>query len=611
MTSVSRSKRAVPTLLREFVSRPELIEVLDGGADRALTLVCAPPGYGKTLLLAHWARRNDLPCAWVTVDEEDDDPRRLWTAVLASLVACPSVPASSRLRSLVVPRTAVGVDFLTEVLEALAGVPMRIRLVLDDAHHLRSKAALQGLHLLLRHRQDNLRLVLAGRIDPVLPLARLRLEERLCEVRTAQLKFTAQQTATPAERCGLHLTAGQAALLHERTDGWVAGVRLTAMPLRGHPEPDRFLADFSGDERPVAEYLSGEVLANLSEPEADLLRRASITDPVPASLATVLSGRPDAPDMLGALEHSTGLVRTSGEHHAEFRIQQLIRSFLSAELYRHGPGEAARLHRQAAVWWAGQRRPVEALRHVVQGADPGLVTDLLHRWAPQLVARGRHIELQQALAASAGKDSVPDPWVALVLAQIHLAGGDVRAARAEVDRATALGAGPDDHDLARFRTATARIAGLDHALDDHRADESGPGPAEPALAALASVGRAAAALFPGTEGTPRRDVAPVLADLESALATARDQHFGLLEVQCQCLMAATSSAGSDNVRAALAATAAIEAATTHGWQESWWAATAHAVLAHCWLIAATIPVPRAPAPAGSRPGQTPAGSVGR
>ena len=116
MASVSRSKTAIPGLPTGFVHRPALLAVLDRGEDRPLTLVCAPPGYGKTVLLADWARREDVPCAWVTLDEEDDDPRRLWTAVLAALSACPAVPASSRLRSLVVPRTTVGVDFLTDVL---------------------------------------------------------------------------------------------------------------------------------------------------------------------------------------------------------------------------------------------------------------------------------------------------------------------------------------------------------------------------------------------------------------------------------------------------------------------------------------------------------------
>ena len=147
-----------------------------------------------------------MACAWVALDEEDDDPRRLWDSVLHALADCPAVPPSSSLRSLVVPRTRVGVDFLTDLLEALAALPVRVPLVLDDAHHLRSPETLHGLQTLLRHRLSTVRLVLASRFDPALPVARLRLEERLCEVRTAQLAFSPDETATLAELCGLHLS---------------------------------------------------------------------------------------------------------------------------------------------------------------------------------------------------------------------------------------------------------------------------------------------------------------------------------------------------------------------------------------------------------------------
>jgi LuxR family transcriptional regulator, maltose regulon positive regulatory protein len=577
MGHVSRSKTAVPSLPSEFVRRPALLTALDDGEDRALTLVCAPPGYGKTLLLADWARGQDVACAWVALDEEDDDPRRLWASVLAALSACPAVPASSRLRSLVVPRTTVAVDFLTDLLEALAAVPARVRLVLDDAHHLRSMETLHGLQLLLRHRPATMQLVLASRFDPALPVAKLRLEEQLCELRTAQLRFSADETTSLTGLCGLGLTGRQIAVLHARTDGWVAGIRLAALRLREHPDPDRFLAAFSGDDRPVADYLAGEVIARISDEDCDLLRRTSISDPIPTPLAAELSGRADAADVLSALERSTGLVVASGAHRTEFRIQELMRSYLAVDLHRHGPALAARLHRQAAVWWAAQGRPVEALRHAAQASESTLVTAFLHRWAPELVARGEHTELRRALAAAEGGT---DDWLPLVSAQVHLGEGDLRAARVDVRRAAAPDTDLGDSDLAHFRVATSRLAGM-----SARGPAGASAPEDPALAALVLAGRGAAGVFSSGGGRPA-DAAVVLGDLEAALGVARDRHFELLELQCLCLIGTAAATAGDHRRAAAAAAAAITAAAAHGWHDSPWTAAAHAVLAHASLIRA-------------------------
>jgi len=577
---VLRSRTAFPGLPAEFVPRPALLAALDSGEDCALTLVCAPPGYGKTLLLTDWARRQDVPCAWVALDEEDDDPHRLWSTVLEALAACPAVPASSRLRSLVVPRTSVGVEFLTDLLDALAALPVRIPLVLDDAHHLRSPESLRGLQFLVRHRLSTVRLVLASRFDPALPVARLRLEERLCEVRTAQLSFSPDETAALAELCGLELTARQTADLHARTDGWAAGIRLAALPLRDHPSPELFLAAFSGDERPVADYLAGEVFSHISEEEGDVLRRTSISDPIPAALATELSGRADAVEMLSGLERSTGLVVSSGTHRTDFRIQELMRTYLTADLYRHGPAAAAQLHRQAAAWWAAQNRPVEALRHAAQAGDSALLTTFLHRWAAQLVARGEHTELLRAVAGVQGScHPSTDAWLPLVSAQIHLGNGDRRAAMADLDLAAGMPSS-DDGDLDRFRTATARLTGLDGPTPDLTAV-----PDDPALAALTFAGRGATGIFRVT-ADGAAGAGAVFEDLEAARALAHDQQLGLLEVQCLCLIGTAATVAGDHRRAVAAADAAIAAAAGHGWQESPWTAAAHAVLAEAWLARA-------------------------
>jgi len=582
MAGVPRAKTAVPFLPREFVRRPELLATLDRADARALTLVCAPPGYGKTVLLADWAGRPDMACAWVSLDEDDDDPRLLWRAVLAALAACPAVPSSSPLRTLVVPPTAVGVDFFAELADGLASVPTRLRLVLDDAHHLCSPATLHGIDFLLRDRRSNVRLILASRMDPALPVARLRMEERLAELRVDQLAFSIKETEAFSELCGLTLTSRQIARLHAGTEGWVAGIRLAALPLRAHPEPDAFLAAFSGDERPVADYLTDEVFSHLSEDDGELLRRVSICDPIPSGLATEMSGREDAADVLNGLERTTGLVTAIGPHRDEFRIQGMMRSYLTADLLRHGPARATELHRQAALWWDAQRRPSEALHHAARAGDGPLLTDLLHRWAADLLARGDHLALSRSLDILDGRGAASDAWASLVSAHIHLGRGDRAAARTDVARAGASSV-PEDPDLTHFRTATLRLLGM----AGPAGDEEGPPPEDPALAALVLAGRGAVQPFAITlDGSAPDNPRASLDDLEAALAAARDHRFALLEIQCLSLIGTAALTSGDHERAASAAAAAISAANAAGWYDAPWTTEAQAVLAHASLTRA-------------------------
>jgi LuxR family maltose regulon positive regulatory protein len=577
MVHVPRSKTALTQLPPEFVARRALYEILDRGLDRPLTLVCAPPGFGKTVLLTDWVRRCGVPTAWLTLDEEDDDPHRLWSGVLAALEACPGVPVSSRLRRLAVSRTPVLPDFLDDLLAGLDALPVPLQLVLDGAHHLRNHDVLHGLQMLVRAATaSGLRLVLACRADPGLPVARLRLEERLCELRTEQLRFSPDESAVLLARCGLRLRASQVAVLHARTGGWAAGLRLAALPLRRHPEPDVFLSAFSGDEQPVAGYLVGEVLSQMCEDERRLLRQTSISDVLPAALAIDLSGREDAPDVLDRLEHRTGLVVTTGAGRAEYRTEDLLRSYLVADLDRHCPGRAARLHGRAAEWWADRNRPLEALRHAVAAGEPARVTRLLHGCAADLAARGEHAALHLALDAVSdpGADRGSDPWSGLVRALLHLDRGDRAAARVELRRCSPAGsyraADPSAVDPAVLLTAAERLAGIGIAPTEEE-----PVPEDPAAAAWAHTGRGVAHLATGGIAVGRRE-------LEAALELAADRHLRHLEVLCLTLLGGAAWAMGD----LRAAEDHARDATARDATPASWTAAAQAVRAHAALLRA-------------------------
>src|SRR5215207_547174 len=574
-----RTQITPPSIPAGLVARPALLEALDRGDDRALTLVCAPPGYGKSLLLAHWVReRADTPTAWVNLEPDDNDPRRLWGAVLTALRACPGVPEDSRLNHLVVSRASVELEFLADLVEALDALPVRIRLVLDDAHTLVSPESLRGLQLVMRSPRPQLRLVLATRRDPGLPVARMRLEEQLCELRAQQLQFSAEESALLLERQRIRLAAGHRAELQERTGGWPAGLQFAALRLRGHPDPGSFISSFSGDERPVADYLVWEVLEHIREDERDMLLATSICDPLPSGLAVELSGREDAAEQLDRLERDTGLVVAIDPQRATYRVQQLLRSYLVTELIRSGPDRVAALHRRAAVWNSAAGRAQAALHHAAQAADRTLMTDLLHRWAAEMTARGEHRALLRAFTAADPDAGRNDPWFAVVAAQLRLTLGDRRAVAAEVSAVRARTSPADGSDLAVFLRATERLAGL-AAPSEPSAFNEEPTPDDPALAAIALAGRAAARLATGAAGGARSDAC-------RALHAARRLGLGLLELQSQYLLSAAEWAQGDYRAAAAAGLAGCKAAASGGWEDSVWAAGSWAFSAHAALMRA-------------------------
>jgi LuxR family maltose regulon positive regulatory protein len=558
------SKLAPPVLPRDLVSRPELRAALDAGAQRALTVVCAPPGFGKTLLLADWVKRSrDIPTAWVSLDEEDVDPRRLWSSVLTALRACPRLPGSSRLHRLLVSRTTVELDFLDDLLQALAELQQPVRVVLDDVHHLHNGPVLEHLRILVRDHGPQLRLVLASRMDPSLPLARMRLNDELSELRVDRMRFSLAESLVLLNRSGISLERRQCVDLHERTGGWVAGLRLAIRSLSSSGDADRFLKAFSGDERSVADYLADEVLAEISDSQRDVLRRTSIADPIPPGLAVELCEREDAADVLDALVHDLGLVTVSDGDRTEYRVQELLRSYLLADMHRHGDDQAE-LHRRAARWWDRQGRPAEALRHIGRTGDRELIADLIRKRTPELVAKGEHGVLLDIVPVGDG-DPEMEGWRSALAAQVNLLSGDREAVSSEVRRARQSGGAPAGSRLAMLLTAIEQLAGV--AACPPRV---GPLPEDPALAALVLAGRGVAWCASGALADGR-------ADLIAALDGARRLDLPLLEAQCLTLLGGAAWAAGELRKAASLAAAGLAALRGGGWHTTGWAAAARAV----------------------------------
>jgi LuxR family maltose regulon positive regulatory protein len=366
---------AAPAVRDGVVARPGLFELL--GAAGRVAEVSAPAGSGKTLLVRSWIAESGLAerAAWVPVPGDERDPQRFWLSVLGALRD--TAAGSKLVRPLTAAPDLDGWAVVERLLTDLGGLQDRVWLVIDDVHELRSAEALRQLELLLMRAPAGLRFVLATRHDLRLGLHRLRLEGELTEIRAADLRFTPAEARALFETAGIALSDRALGSLYERTEGWAAGLRLAALSLAGHPDPDRFAAEFSGSERTVAEYLMAEVLERQSEPARRLLLRTSVLDRVNGELADLLTGGSGGERILQQLERANTFVVATDARRSWFRYHQLFADLLQLELRGSAPGELPALHAAAAGWYAGHGYLVEAVRHAQAAADWGLAARLL------------------------------------------------------------------------------------------------------------------------------------------------------------------------------------------------------------------------------------------
>src|SRR5215218_4515875 len=322
------------TSLRQ-VPRPRLFDLLNAGTQQRLTLVSAPAGAGKTTVLASWSssRQPPGPVAWLSLDAGDNEAGRFWAYAVEALCQSGAVPGDNVLRGLA---TLPGTEkrFPSLLVSGLAQLPTPVVLVLDDLQDITDASVLRGMEFLLRHAPPQLRLVLATRADPPLPLQRLRISGQLVQVRAADLAFTVAEVAQLLATCEdqPRFSQDDLALLQARTEGWAAGLRLAALSLAGQPDPHRFVTEFAGDDKSVADYLTGEVLDRQPEELRSFLLRTCIVDELNGDLADTLTGGRDGESMLAGLERANGFVVGVGSRRSAYRYHPLFAELLRYEL---------------------------------------------------------------------------------------------------------------------------------------------------------------------------------------------------------------------------------------------------------------------------------------
>jgi LuxR family transcriptional regulator, maltose regulon positive regulatory protein len=428
---------------------------VDRAAASRVTVISAPAGSGKTSLLRAWAGRPGQPrrLALVQVQRDQQDAQQFWLAVLGAVRH--STGADGGAEPLAATPDFNAPAMAGRVLSELADAPGGVTLVIDDLHELQSPEALAQLTRLLTSLPPNVHAILTTRHDVPLRLHQLRLAGELAEIRAADLRFSERETRELLAASGVALSEAGAALLHQRTEGWAAGLRLAALSLAGHPDPERFVAEFSGSDRTVAEYLIAEMLDRQPADVQDLLLRTSLLDRVNGELADLLTGRPGSEQTLLSLEDANAFVESLNPERTWFRYHHLFADLLRLELRRTLPEEVPALHRRAAGWFTLHGQVVNAIRHTQAAGDWADAARLLADHSFSLTLDGQAQTMQALVRAfPPGADH---PELALVRAMGDLAQGRLDEAAAHLAVAERYAETAPSERRRRLRVAVASL----------------------------------------------------------------------------------------------------------------------------------------------------------
>src|SRR5580693_7001475 len=377
----------VPRPQPGFVPRPRLVQALSQGLARGRVLICAPAGFGKTSLLADWARSGGRPVAWLGLDAGDNDPARFWRYVVAALdQAQPGI--AERLGPLLgspAPRSFGGL--VTALINEFAAAPGRdeVLLVLDDYHLVEAGQVHESVSFLMENLPPGLQLVVSGRADPPLPLARLRARGQLAELRAAKLRFTTEEATALLAAAGPVLPDTAVVALTARTEGWAAGLQLAALSLRGRTDAAGFVAAFSGSHRFVLDYLADEVLDGQPGPVRAFLLETSVLERLSGELCDAVTGRPGSQAMLQDIERAGLFLVPLDEVRGWWRYHHLFDGLLRARLEQEQPGRVQELHRAAAAWSDEHDLGDDAVRHARAAGDTAWAARLVERYVDALL----------------------------------------------------------------------------------------------------------------------------------------------------------------------------------------------------------------------------------
>jgi LuxR family transcriptional regulator, maltose regulon positive regulatory protein len=557
-----------------WVRREGLFDRLSAIPRGGVGLVCAPAGSGKTVLVRSWAEEVGDRVAWVSIEPGERDAQHFWAVVVDALAFA---AGRKQLVEPIAPTPSFRACALVErLLDALRPLEDPLVLVIDDLHELSSDEALEGLELLLAQEPQSLTTVLVTREEAEIGLHRLRLAGELTEIRAEDLRFALAETRELVEASDIVLSDEGVARLHERTEGWVAGLRLAALSLAGHPDPERFVAEFSGSERTVAGYLMAEVLGRQPPEVRELLLRTSILDRVSGPLADFLTGSTNSEKVLLDLEEANAFVTSLDVARSWFRYHGLFADFLRLELRRSDPASMAPLHRQASCWYEEHGYPVDAVRHAQAAEDWRGAARMLADSYVALGLDGRLATVHGLLSAFPSEAASDDPELAVTLAGAQMFDGDLDDTTAYVELAERLADAVEEDRRWRFdvRLASTKLS-LARRRGDLEATVDAMRSLQEVLAAQpqgeldrATDHRATALMNLGIAEFWALHLSDASDHLKEAIALARRIERPYLEVGCLAPLGIAEIVAGNPVEGGIRlAEQAVEIAGDHGWSD--------------------------------------------
>jgi LuxR family maltose regulon positive regulatory protein len=393
-STLLKTKLYRPPIRPELVSRLYLMRRLDEGFNGKLTVVSAPAGYGKTTIVSAWASECNCPVAWLTLDQDDNDPARFLTYVLTAVQTIKPGLGQEILSVLQSVQPPAIFNLLPALINQLDDIQAEFVLVLDDYHVIYSLEIHKAITFIIDHQPPKMHLLLTTRIDPPLPLPQLRGRGQLTEIRQADLRFSEEETVAFLKRgSGIELTSRDVNILVNRTEGWIAGLQMAALSMRNKKDISRFIEGFGGSHEYIVDYFASEILNNLPEPVSSFLLKTSFLDQLCGPLCDRVTGHTGSQQILERLQEANLFLVPLDDEHIWYRYHQLFADLLRKSLKQSNPLEVPELHFRASQWFEQNEFPHQAIEHAFLACDYPRAARLLEEAAESVLGRGEHIWL--------------------------------------------------------------------------------------------------------------------------------------------------------------------------------------------------------------------------